>query len=141
MSASRPSQACYRASNCTQRCRSPKGTQVPETRPPPTSHSPSAATRLWCVTMTPRPRGRSAYVCLSVVLIVSAWCLGDPSSRVNASGSWVIKPPPGTAVDTTSPLANGLVAAWHFDQGATPVNLANPALSGVYMGAPLLSPT
>ena len=91
--------------------------------------------------MTPRPRGRSAYVCLSVVLIVSGWCLGDPASRLNAAGSWVIKPPPGTAVDHTSPLANGLVAAWHFDQGATPVNLANPALSGAYMGAPLLSPT
>ena len=41
----------------------------------------------------------------------------------------------------TSPLANGLVGAWHFDQSGTPLNLINAALSGAYQGSPTLSPT
>src|SRR5262249_20850328 len=40
-----------------------------------------------------------------------------------------------------SPLALGLAAAWHFNQGSSPVNLANPALNGAYQGAPILAPT
>jgi len=51
------------------------------------------------------------------------------------------KLPAGTPIDLSNPLAFGFVALWHFDQGLTPVNLVNPALSGAYQGTPTVSST
>ena len=119
-----------------------QGTQVPVGIPPPMSHSRRAVARLSSVTMSRILPRRRAWLRLGVVaLTLSVWCVGDQTRRVSASGSWVVKPPPGTAIDISSPLASGLVGVWHFDSGATPLNLANPALSGVYRGSPTLSPT
>ena len=51
----------------------------------------------------------------AAVLVLSLGCLESGMSIARGSGSWGVKPPPGTAVDSTSPLAIGLVGAWHFD--------------------------
>jgi len=58
-----------------------------------------------------------------------------------ATGSPTGKLPAGTPIDLSNPLAFGFVALWHFDQGLTPVNLVNPALSGAYQGTPTVSST
>ena len=63
------------------------------------------------------------------------------SSVIHGAGSWIVKPPAGTLVDASQPLSANLVAAWHFDRNAAPLNLANNALSGAYIGTPTLSPT
>jgi hypothetical protein len=78
------------------------------------------------------------HLLVAVLLLVST---GHRALTVRAAGSWTVKPPPGTAVDLSSPLATGLVAAWHFDQSAVPLNLVNASLSGVFRGTPALVPT
>jgi hypothetical protein len=81
---------------------------------------------------------RFAHFLVAALLLVSS---GHGALSVRAAGSWTVKPPPGTAVDLSSPLATGLVAAWHFDQSAVPLNLVNATLSGVFRGTPALVPT
>ena len=77
----------------------------------------------------------------AVALVLSLGCLESGMSIARGSGSWVVKPPPGTPIDSTAPLANGLVGVWHFDQSGPPLNLVNAALSGAYQGSPTLLPT
>src|SRR5437016_2772318 len=60
---------------------------------------------------------------------------------VHSATSWVVKPPPGTAINASSSLASGLVGLWHFDRSAFPTNIVNNALSGAYLGTPPLRPT
>ena len=74
-------------------------------------------------------------------LILCFGCLDIGTRVLRAAGSWTVKPPAGTPIDVSNPLANQLVAAWHVDQSPFPVNLVNAALSGAYRGTPALVPT
>jgi len=86
--------------------------------------------------------GRRAWSRVLKLIILLTGVLGfERGGGVRGAASWVVKPPPGTAINSGSSLANNLVGLWHFNQSAFPTNIVNGALSGAYQGTPPLLPT
>jgi beta-glucanase (GH16 family) len=95
--------------------------------------------RITRITSTPRIT-RIAWLAART-FVLSLAVVQTASNVIHGAGSWIVKPPAGTAIDPGQPLSANLVGAWHFDMGPVPQNLANPAISGTYRGSPRFQPT
>src|SRR5262245_46670979 len=88
-----------------------------------------------------RSRGALSPSFKLVILLAAVLSFERGGGVVRGAASWVVKPPPGTAINFGSSLANNLVALWHFNQNNFPTNLVNGALNGTYQGGLQLFPT